>query len=67
MTQKIRTLATKPDSLLLNTQIHIYSSCCVWQCTSLIPAFRRQRHAGIYEFEAILVYRVSSRPTRITQ
>lgn len=35
-------------------------------CTSLIPALWRQRQAGFYEFQARLVYVVSSRPARAT-
>jgi hypothetical protein len=38
----------------------------VWWCTPLIPALGRQRQA-ISEFEASLVYRVSSRTARATQ
>jgi hypothetical protein len=33
----------------------------------LIPALRRQREVDISEFEASLVYRVSSRTARATQ
>ena len=33
----------------------------------LIPALGRQRQADLCEFEAILVYRVSSRTARATQ
>jgi hypothetical protein len=33
----------------------------------LIPAFGRQRQADLREFEASLVYRVSSRKARATQ
>jgi hypothetical protein len=33
----------------------------------LIPALGRQRHAEHYEFEASLVYRVSSRTARATE
>jgi hypothetical protein len=36
----------------------------VWWCTPLIPALRRQR---ISEFEASLVYKVSSRTARAIQ
>jgi hypothetical protein len=39
-----------------------------WWCTPLIPALRRQsRGRRISEFEASLVYRVSSRTARATQ
>ena len=34
---------------------------------ALIPALRRQRQADLCEFEASLVYRVSSRTFRATQ
>ena len=39
------------------------------QCwhTPLIPALRRQRQVDVYEFEASLVYRSSSRTARATQ
>jgi hypothetical protein len=37
-----------------------------WWCTPLIPALGRQRQV-ISEFEASLVYRVSSRTARATQ
>jgi hypothetical protein len=33
----------------------------------LIPALRRQRQVALYDFEASLVYRVSSRTARATQ
>ena len=33
----------------------------------LIPAFLEQRHTGLCEFKASLVYRVSSKTTRATQ
>ena len=40
-----------------------------WQLwrTPLIPAFGRQRQVDLCEFEASLVYRVSSRTDRVTQ
>jgi hypothetical protein len=38
-----------------------------WWRTPLIPALGRQRQAWISEFEASLVYRVSSRTARATQ
>ena len=38
-----------------------------WWCTPLIPVFRRQRQVDLYELEASLVYRVSSRTARVTQ
>jgi hypothetical protein len=34
--------------------------------TPLTPALRRQRQADLYEFEASLVYRASSRTARAT-
>jgi hypothetical protein len=34
---------------------------------ALIPALRRQRQVDLYELEASLVYRVSSRTARATQ
>jgi len=37
-----------------------------WWCTPLIPALRRQRHTDLYEFEASLIYIVSSRTVRTT-
>jgi len=33
----------------------------------LIPDFLKQRHTGLCEFKARLVYRVSSKTTRATQ
>jgi hypothetical protein len=39
----------------------------MWWCTPLIPAFRKQRQVGLYEFQASLLYRVSSRTSRATQ
>jgi hypothetical protein len=38
-----------------------------WWCTSLIPAELEGRGRWISEFEASLVYRVSSRTARATQ
>ena len=35
-----------------------------WRMPPLVPALRRQRQAELCEFEAGLVYRVSSRPAR---
>jgi hypothetical protein len=35
--------------------------------TPLIPALGRQKQAGLFEFEASLVYRGSSRTARATQ
>ena len=35
--------------------------CQAWECTPLIPTFGRQRQADVCEFEARLVYIVSSR------
>ena len=32
-----------------------------WWCTALIPALGRQRQVDVHEFEAILVYQVTSR------
>jgi hypothetical protein len=41
----------------------------VWWCTPLIPALGRQRQADFedFEFEASLVYKVSSRTARAIQ
>ena len=41
--------------------------CQVWWLKPLIPALGTQRQADICEFEASLVYRVSSRAARATQ
>ena len=38
-----------------------------WQHTTSITAFVKQRQVGLCEFEARLVYRVSSRIARATQ
>ena len=38
-----------------------------WQHTTSITAFVKQRQVGLCEFEASLVYRVSSRIARATQ
>ena len=38
-----------------------------WWCIPLIAVLRRQRHVDLCEFEAILVYIVSSRTARATQ
>ena len=38
----------------------------LWWCMSLIPVLRRQRQADFCEFEASLIYRVSSRTVRAT-
>jgi hypothetical protein len=38
-----------------------------WESTHLIPEFGRQRQVDLYEFEASLVYRVSSRTARTAQ
>ena len=38
-----------------------------WQHTTSITAFVKQRKVGLCEFEASLVYRVSSRIARATQ
>lgn len=38
-----------------------------WWWTHLIPALRRQRQVDLYEFEANLVYRASSRTAKTTQ
>lgn len=38
-----------------------------WWYIPLIPALVRQRQMGLYEFEASLVYLISSRPARKTQ
>ena len=39
-----------------------------WQWhTPLIPALGRQRQAGLFEFEASMVYKKSSRTVRVTQ
>ena len=45
-----------------------YQSLAVWWWhSSLIPALRGQRQADICEFQASLVYKLSSRTTRATQ
>jgi hypothetical protein len=36
----------------------------VWWLTLLIPAFKRQRQVDLCEFEASLVYKMSSRTAR---
>jgi hypothetical protein len=38
----------------------------MWCHTSLIPEYGRQRQEDLYEFEATLVYIVSSRTVRAT-
>jgi hypothetical protein len=38
-----------------------------WWHIPLIPALGRQRQVGVCEFEASLVYRVSSRASKATQ
>jgi hypothetical protein len=38
-----------------------------WWCIPLTPALERQRQVDLCEFEASLVYRVSSRTARATQ
>ena len=38
-----------------------------WWCIPLIPALKRLRQADLCEFEASLVYRMSSRIARATQ
>jgi hypothetical protein len=38
-----------------------------WWCTPLIPALRRQRQVYLCEFEASLIYRVSSRTVSAIQ
>jgi hypothetical protein len=38
----------------------------VWPCTPLIPELRRQRQKDLCEFEASLLYIVSSRTARRT-
>ena len=39
----------------------------VWWHMPLIPALSRQRQEDLYEFEASLIYKVSSRIARATQ
>ena len=46
---------------------HRNISAELWWHTPLIPALRRQRQVGLYEFKASLVYRISSRIARATQ
>jgi hypothetical protein len=53
---------TTPRSVILKNK----HSSRAWWHTPLIPAFWRQRQA-ISEFEASLVYKVSSRTARATQ
>ena len=43
------------------------TACRAWRHTPLIPALRRQRQANLCEFEASLVYKVSSRTARPIQ
>ena len=45
-------------------KLTVKTNCGVWWCTPLTPALRRQRQADLYEFEASLVYIVSSRTVR---
>jgi hypothetical protein len=39
----------------------------MWWCTTLIPALGRQRKVDLCELEAHLVYRESSRTSRVAQ
>jgi hypothetical protein len=50
--------------LQLDRNIRIRNSW-EWWCTPLIPALRRQRQVDLCEFQAILVYRESSRTARL--
>ena len=46
-----------------STKININNSW-MWWCMSLIPSLKRQRYAYFCEFEASLVYKMSSRTVR---
>jgi hypothetical protein len=48
---------------LSHTAVKNKESSQVGWCTPLIPALWRQRQEDLYEFEASLVYKVSSRTT----
>jgi hypothetical protein len=51
-------------SLARNKQMIRYSQA--WWLTHLIPSFGKQKQAALCEFEASLVYTVSTKPTRAT-
>ena len=46
---------------------HIVAIARQWWCKPLVPALERQRQAEFLEFEASLIYRVSSTTARATQ
>jgi hypothetical protein len=47
-----------PHKIILNQ-----TRSATWWCTALVPTLRRKRHAGLCEFEASLIYTMSSRAT----
>jgi hypothetical protein len=60
---------TNLHSYHLGSEIQLFKSASfgrVWWCTPLIPAIRGQRQANLCKFEAILVYRASSRTAILT-
>jgi hypothetical protein len=65
MEEQIALLTTEP-SLQIDLHIHILKKKKAgrWSCTPLIPAFRKQKQADLWEFQASLVYRASSRTAR---
>lgn len=60
-------LPTEPSQRPYNLLFKIHISCGWWWHEPLISALGRQEQADLYEMEASLVYKVSSRIARDTK